>query len=131
MAIKQIFSKKGFTLAEVIVVAAVIAVLAAVVVVSYISVSDKAQKNLCIANQRMIHGAALTHLSVSDPKTFIKKSDKARLNELVKQGFIKNRKVLKCPSSTTQDYNDYTIVFEGDKIIDVECKVKPAEHKWP
>ena len=52
-------SKKGFTLAELLIVVAIIAVLVAIAVPLFVGALDKAQKGVMDANKRAVRGAAV------------------------------------------------------------------------
>lgn len=56
---KILKNKKGFTLVELMVVVAILGILVAVAVPVYNSVTEKAEKNTCLANLRTIDSAIM------------------------------------------------------------------------
>ncbi len=124
-------NNRGFTLIEVMIVAFVLAVIAGISVMAYMRTIEVAQAKLCTANQKVIYEAAVLY-TLSEPTSLRNiGGQKARLDELVDKGYIKNNKGFECPSSPTKDYDDYIMVFDGNNITDIQCQLDDAEHKWP
>ncbi len=63
-------NKKGFTLAELLIVVAIIAVLTAIAVPLFVGALNKAQNATEAANIRAVRGAAVTEI-LSKPETYI------------------------------------------------------------
>ena len=67
-------SKKGFTLAELLIVVAIIAVLVAIAVPIFVSSLDNAKKGVFQANQRTLKGLAVTEI-LSNTDAYAKDTD--------------------------------------------------------
>jgi prepilin-type N-terminal cleavage/methylation domain-containing protein len=129
--VSKFHSKKGFTLVEVMVVAAVLAILATIALYTFVRVSDTAKKMLCLGNQRVIYEAAVLY-GLYEPDNLADKSKQGRCDALYNKGYIRNRTAFECPASPDPDYDDYNMIFDGDdNIQDVECGIKGNAHKWP
>ncbi|MGB2630396.1 MAG: prepilin-type N-terminal cleavage/methylation domain-containing protein [Candidatus Omnitrophota bacterium] len=126
----ELFSKKGFTLVEVMIIAFVLAILTAIAISTYSNVSENAQKSVCLLNQKTIYEAAVL-FELGEPDSLINKGQQGRLNALVDRGYIKNQKMFECPSSTIEDFDDYLLVFSGNDLVDVDCETRAEEHVWP
>ncbi|MGB3242509.1 MAG: prepilin-type N-terminal cleavage/methylation domain-containing protein [Candidatus Omnitrophota bacterium] len=124
-------NNRGFTLLEVMIVALVLSIMAGMTVMTFQKVRDTAWTKLCCANQKVIYGAAVMYtLNESDPLNDMG-GNKAQLDALIDRGYLKSERGFECPSSPTADFDDYSMVFEGDYVTDIECTLDPEGHKWP
>ena len=123
-------SQKGFTLVEVMIVAAVMGFLAAIALIGYSRAQEGAQIAICRGNQKAIYEAAVLY-ALNEPDSLENKGQKARLDALIDRGYIRKESIFECPSSTIEDYDDYVLVFDGDYITDVNCETRPEDHIWP
>jgi len=57
--------------------------------------------------------------------------DAEKLGSLTARGYLRGNKWAECPASRDASYDDYDIIMENGIVSDVECKVRPSEHKWP
>ena len=129
---KNNFSKKGFTLVEIMIVVAIIGVIATIAIPAFVRAREQARKKVCIANQRSIFGAAMVYEINEEASLQDAGSRKSRLTTLIDEGYIKGESGYECPSSPTKDYDDYEMIFDSDGyIVDIECQIEPAKHKWP
>ena len=124
-------SKKGFTLAEIAIVAGVIALLTVIAIPSFIRARESARRWVCIGNQRTIFSAAMLYEVNESSSLGNVGGQKARLDELISKGYIKDTTGYECPSSDTVDYDDYIFIFRDGELVDIQCQIKPAEHVWP
>lgn len=73
-------NQKGFTLVELMVVVVIIGILSAIAVPVYSSVTEKAEKSACQANQRMLEGAVNQYLIDNPDKTIDDVDDMTNVN---------------------------------------------------
>ena len=66
-----------------------------------------------------------------EPDSLADMDDKEKLDALINEGYLRGNKWCECPSSGDKDYNDYTIIMQGNIVADIECNEKPNEHVWP
>ena len=118
---------QGFTLFEIMVVVVILGLLMIISIPSYIKTRDRATRDICISNQKMILTAA-TIYAINETDSLEDLSDTERLDALVDKGYLKGNKWRECPASADNDYNDYTIVFKDGQVDDVKCAEYPAEH---
>jgi len=124
------YSKKGFSVFELMVVVAIVGLIAAIALPNFRSAKAKTEKNTCIANQKIIFTAA-TMYSVKETESLAGMSSSDALQELIDQGYLRGDKWLECPEGGDIDYDDYILVFNGEILSDIECTENPAEHQWP
>lgn len=75
-------NKKGFTLAELLIVVAIIAVLTAIAVPLFVTSLNKAKANVKDANIRAVRIAAVAHILAADEPTGAGENGKADENEI-------------------------------------------------
>jgi len=110
----------GFTLVEIMIVAAIIGLLAAIAFPSFVRARTTSQTNACINNLRQIDGA------IQQWALEYKKSSTAAVAETDVTPFLKNSIV--CPAGGTTFADSYTLV---DPSTAPMCQIVPATHKMP
>jgi len=123
-------SKKGLSVFELMVVVAIVGLIAAIALPNFRSARAKAEKNTCQANQKIIFTAA-TMYSAKETDSLADLGNSDALQELIDSEYLRGNKWLECPEGGDIDYDDYTLVFNGEILSDVECTENPAEHVWP
>lgn len=116
--------REGFTLIELIIVVGVLGILAAIGVPNYISLKEKAVRASCVANQHNIFTRGVLYAAENDVSNAV-------INVTVLQGvdYI-NTAASECPSSTVEDFDDYTITISNKRVAGIRCDVLPGPHSW-
>ena len=130
---KMLKNKKGFTLVELMVVVAILGILVAVAIPVYSSVTDKAERNTCVANIRTVESAVMQAVTNGDAK--ILADGKVTLNDgttaltvaALKTGINGHTYLVEephCPSDKTDTPAAYAIGANGA----VTCGTKATDH---
>lgn len=120
MKIRCLSNKKGFTLAELLIVIAIIGVLVAVSIPVFTSQKEKAKEATCAANRRSLFSAVMNEQISSDQSSNMEKV-KAAADTL---GATANGYYVTglCP-----DHGTITIQFYDDGEVDVSCSVHDVD----
>ena len=84
----------------------------------------------CMNNQRLIYDAAVLY-ELETNSNLEGMADAAALQQLYDSGYARNKGCFECPLSDVEDLNDYSLIYEGGNLVDVECTVSPETHVWP
>ncbi len=125
-----IYTSAGFTLFEIMVVILIVGFLAMIAIPNYMQARLKTQEELCLANQKAIFVAAAGYV-LNEADSLAAMSNDERLDALVERGYLRSAEWQGCPSAPGGNGKDYTLVFDGDAITDVECDIKGGQHQWP
>ncbi|UCD54738.1 MAG: prepilin-type N-terminal cleavage/methylation domain-containing protein [Candidatus Omnitrophota bacterium] len=126
----SIKTNRGLTFFELLIVVAIIGFITMIAMPNYLESRRKATANTCISNQKLIYTAATMYM-LAESDSLVSMGHKERLDALLDRGYLKGNKWPECPSGGIKDYNDYTIIFSGDIVEDVECDRDPTGHVWP
>lgn len=128
---KKLFGaeRAGFTIFEIMVVIAIVGLLMAIVMPNYLNARRNAIVSTCLSNQKMIHTAAVTYMTL-ESESLEGMTDAERINTLIEKEYLRGSSWTKCPSSDIDGVN-YTMIFDDGFIDDVECETDPTGHKWP
>ena len=121
--------RAGFTLFEIMVVVAIVGLVLAIALPNLMFARQKAAKNLCLTNQKIIFTAA-TMYSLKDPESMEEMTDGERLDALVEEGYLKGIAWQHCPAGGGRNPQDYVIIMESGSVADIECVPRGAEHSW-
>jgi len=125
-----VYTTAGFTIFEIMMVVLIIGFLALIAIPNYIEIRDRARRELCMANQKAIFVAATGYV-LNEANSLATMSHDERLDALEASGYLKGEEWQSCPSAGSKNAKDYTLVFDGDVVVDVECDVKGDQHQWP
>ncbi|MGB2706238.1 MAG: bifunctional diaminohydroxyphosphoribosylaminopyrimidine deaminase/5-amino-6-(5-phosphoribosylamino)uracil reductase RibD [Candidatus Omnitrophota bacterium] len=125
-----IYTAAGFTVFEILVVVTIVGLLSMIAIPNYMEARINAARSLCQSNQKMIFTAAAGYV-LNETDSLADLSDDEQLDALVERGYLRSRKWQSCPSTSSKNSKDYILIFGGDSIIDVDCKVKGSAHQWP
>ncbi|GEM_PF-1416705 len=124
-----IYTASGFTVFEILVITAIVGLLMMIAIPNYMKARSSTQNELCLANQKAIFAAAVGYI-LNETDSLADMSDEERLDALSERKYLRNEKWHSCPSGSGKG-KDYTMIFKGDAITDVECNVKGDQHRWP
>lgn len=128
----RLFSEKGFTLLEILIVILIVGIFSSLAVFSYIKIVEDSRSKLCQSNQSSLLRAATLYATLENSSLKDVGSAEAQIEELFNKEYIAEKAYFKCPSSESTTYDDYEIIYtSGGDVEDVECQVKTSEHKWP
>ncbi len=124
-------SASGFTLIEIMIVVAIIGLLLAIAVPSFVKARMETLTTLCIEDMRVILHAS--HLYEIETGTFLTGGQNGVFlrNTLLNGGYVRKRLTFECPVSGFLDYDDYVLVYSGNKLTNVRCTIKPGLHVLP
>jgi prepilin-type N-terminal cleavage/methylation domain-containing protein len=126
----RVRSDRGFTLVEIMIVVFVIGLLLAIAIPSFVKAREETRTTLCIENMRVIlHSSHLFEIETGTLLTGGTNGVTLR-NTLVNGGYIRKRITFECPLSRTLDYDDYQLVYIGDKLDTIRCTIS-GEHILP
>jgi prepilin-type N-terminal cleavage/methylation domain-containing protein len=124
-------SAKAFTLAEIMIVVAIIGVLLAIAIPSFVKARTETLRNLCIENMRVILHASCIYETESGTLLTGGTNGVFLRNTLMNGGYIRKRDTFECPVSHVVDYDDYALVYSGEKLIGIRCTLLPGDHVLP
>jgi prepilin-type N-terminal cleavage/methylation domain-containing protein len=115
---------RGFTLVEMMIVAAVIALLAVLALPAFAKARKNSLAQKCIASQRIIF-QAVQRYEMDNTTTLrsIKDDGVAIRNTLLNAGFINYRGAFECPASQTKDYDDILLLYSGNDFSNTTCSI--------
>ena len=106
------------------IVVVIIGLLAAIGIANYNSMRKKAKFGACVSHQRQVHEMATLYASDVLPGTQV-------INVQVLTGAsMLTPQACECPSSDHEDFDDYTVAFEDNRVTAITCTVVGAEHLY-
>lgn len=124
-------SAKAFTLAEIMIVVVIIGVLVSIAIPSFVKARTETLKNLCVENMRVVLHASCLYETESGVLLTGGTNGAFLRNTLMDGGYIHKRTTFECPVSKVYDYDDYTLIYSGEKLIGIRCTLLPADHVLP
>jgi prepilin-type N-terminal cleavage/methylation domain-containing protein len=116
--------RPGFTLIELMVVVVIIGILASIGAANFVRMQKNARMAACISHQRGVMEAAVAYAidrSVPDGNM--------NVSVLLAAGYVTNE-ICECPSSRTDDFDDFTILWANNFPQDITCTFLGAEHEF-
>jgi prepilin-type N-terminal cleavage/methylation domain-containing protein len=120
--------REGFTLIEIMIAIAIIGLLATIAIPEFAKARRMTWRNMCLENQRVIIGAALTY-EMDSGAAFLGGDNGVTLrNTLVSNQYITRLTAFECPVSGQVDYDDYALTYDAQGISGIQCRIEPEEH---
>jgi prepilin-type N-terminal cleavage/methylation domain-containing protein len=120
--------QRGFTLIEIMIAVAIIGLLLAIALPNFARSREAAWRNMCLENQRVVLGAALTY-EMESGAAFVGGDNGVTLrNTLVTNQYITRLNAFECPQSGQVDYDDYALTYDAQGISGIQCRIEPVEH---
>ena len=116
--------RRGFTLVELMIVIVVIGVLAAIGAANYVRMQENAKRASCVANQRNATMLGTLYGVENGVGTAQVNVAQLRVAGLASADFGE------CPKSGNQDFDDYTLSFVDDQVVDCTCDVVGDDHPF-
>jgi len=126
----RIYSVKGFSITEILIVVAIIGFIMMIAIPNYLNARSDAERQTCLANQKTVFTAAKLYM-IAEPSTLEGLGAGEQLEELIDKGYLKRHAKMKCPSSGNSSDGYYELVFENGVLSDIECTYEWDEHRWP
>ena len=110
---------------------AIIGLLVAIAVPSFVKARTETLKNLCVENMRVVLHASHVYEIESGVLLTGGTNGVFLRNTLMNGGYVHKRTTFECPVSDVYDYDDYTLVYSGEKLIGIRCTLLPWDHILP
>ena len=124
-------SIKAFTLVEIMIVVAIIGLLLAIAIPSFMKAREETITTLCMENMRVILHSS--HLYETEAGILLTGGTNGVFlrDTLLNGGYVRKQITFECPVSGLADYDDYQLIYNGDKLIGIRCTIKPGDHVLP
>jgi len=116
--------RRGFTLLELQLVIMILGLVATIGYGNAVRFAERAKIASCVANQRHLHEASILWGIENDPGTNSFNANVLWAADLVQ------KKAAECPSSHNGTYDDYDLLFVGNEISIITCKVRGGLHPY-
>ncbi len=125
-------SPAGFTLVEIMIVAAVIGLLTTLALPLFAKARRTSLRQKCVLNQRCIFEAVTRYeMDYNTNLANIRNNGVQIRAQLLANGYMNPINNFDCPSSAVKDFDDYQLIYAGRDLVSTRCTILPSDHAFP